>query len=61
MFKKIFTINFFLILFATVLYSEVIDNIKVLGNKRISKESIIVFGDINLNKTSEIISAFDCA
>jgi len=50
MFKKIFTINFFLILFATVLYSEVIDNIKVLGNKRISKESIIVFGNIELDK-----------
>ena len=51
MFEKIFKINIFLILFATSLYSEVIDNVNVLGNKRISKESIIVFGNIELNKS----------
>ena len=53
MFKNIFKINLFLILFATALYSEVVNSVKVLGNKRISKESIIVFGDIELTKNYE--------
>jgi outer membrane protein insertion porin family len=50
MFKKIFKINFLLILFATTLYAEVISSLNVSGNKRISKESVIVFGNIELNK-----------
>ena len=50
MFKKIFKINFLLIFFATTLYAEVISSLNVSGNKRISKESVIVFGNIELNK-----------
>ena len=46
--KKII-VNFFLILiFSTnVSLSETIDKIKIIGNKRISNETIIVLGDIN--------------
>ena len=46
--KKII-LNFFLILiFSTNLsLSEVIDEIKIIGNKRISNETIIVLGNIN--------------
>ena len=31
-------------------YSEIVDDIEVSGNKRISKETIIVLGQIELNK-----------
>ena len=37
-------------MFATTLYAEVISSLNVSGNKRISKESVIVFGNIELNK-----------
>ena len=49
MFKKIFLINFILLFITQLAIAEKINNIKVFGNKRISKESIIVFGDIDLN------------
>ena len=39
-----------ILLFLTKLsIAEVITNVKVEGNKRITKESVIVFGDIKLN------------
>ena len=50
MFFKIFKINLCILFLATISFSEVVKEIKVDGNKRISKESIIVFGDIELNK-----------
>jgi outer membrane protein insertion porin family len=46
MFNKILKINLIIIFFASILFAEVINDIKVVGNKRISKESIIVFGKI---------------
>ena len=50
MFHKIFKINLCILFLATISFGEVVKDIKVDGNKRISKESIIVFGDIELNK-----------
>ena len=47
MFKKIFLINFILLFITPLVFAEKINDIKVFGNKRISKESIIVFGEID--------------
>jgi outer membrane protein insertion porin family len=49
MFKKIFLINFILLFITPLAFAEKFNDIKVFGNKRISKESIIVFGEIDLN------------
>jgi outer membrane protein insertion porin family len=49
MFKKFFFINFFLILLASISYAEIVKDIALSGNKRLSKESIIVFGNIKIN------------
>ena len=50
-FKKIFS---FILLFFVLLngnsYSEVVKNVEIKGNERISKETIIVFGDISIGK-----------
>ena len=50
MFKKIILINIFVIFFACFSYAEIIKDIVVNGNKRLSKESIIVFGNLEVNK-----------
>ena len=49
MFNKILQINFFLLFCFTISLAEVIKSVEVSGNKRFSKESIIVFGKINLD------------
>ena len=49
MFKKFFFINSFLIFFASISYAEIVKDITLSGNKRLSKESIIVFGNIKIN------------
>ena len=51
MFRKIFKINLCLlfIFFSTISIAEIIKDITINGNKRISKESIIVFGNIKKN------------
>ena len=43
MFKKFFLINFILLFIAPLAFGETFDDVKVYGNKRISKESILVF------------------
>ena len=49
--KKIFIfITLFLFFFNTNSYSEVINKIDVIGNERISLETIVVFGDISIGK-----------
>ena len=49
--KKIFTfITLFLFFFNANSYSEVINKIDVIGNERISLETIVVFGDISIGK-----------
>jgi len=52
-FKKIFastTLTLFLVFFNTNSYSEVINKIEVIGNERISLETIVVFGDVAFGK-----------
>ena len=48
--KKIFFTITFIILFSSNLSSEIINKINIEGNKRISKETIILFGNIEKNK-----------
>ena len=49
MFKKIITLNLLLLFFGTISIAEIISNINVNGNKRLSNESIIVFTKVELN------------
>jgi len=51
MFKTILKINFILLFISSVTMAQIFSDIKVNGNKRISKESIIVFGEIDFNKS----------
>ena len=48
MFIRILKINIFFLLFITYSFAEIVNDIKVLGNKRISKETILVLGKIDL-------------
>ena len=48
--KKFFFIISFVILFSNNLYSEIINKINIDGNKRISNETIKLFGGIEVNK-----------
>ena len=50
MFRKIFKINLCLLFLTTISFAEIVKNIEVVGNKRISKESIVVFGNILINE-----------
>jgi outer membrane protein insertion porin family len=50
MFKKILSINIFLIFLSSFTYAEIIKDIVIKGNKRLSKESILVFGNIDINE-----------
>ena len=53
-FKRIFFgIVLFFALFCVNSYSEVVNKVYVEGNKRISSETIIIFGDINIGKNYE--------
>ena len=50
MFKTIIRINFILLFISSLSIAQIISDIKVEGNKRISKKSIIVFGNIEFDK-----------
>ena len=50
MFKKFIILNFIFCLLSSISFAVNINDISVTGNKRISKESIIVFGDIKFDK-----------
>jgi len=50
MFKTILKINFILFFISSLSIAQTISDIKVNGNTRISKESIIVFGNIEFDK-----------
>jgi outer membrane protein insertion porin family len=50
MFIKIIKINFILLFISSLSIAQIISDVKVEGNKRISKESIIVFGNIEFDK-----------
>ena len=54
-FRKIFaSILLFLIFFNLNAFAEVVKKIEVTGNDRVSKETIVVFGDITIGKDYEI-------
>ena len=46
MFNKILKINLFILFLSTVCNSEIVNSIEVLGNKRISDETIILFSEL---------------
>ncbi len=48
--KIIFLTHFFLLLFIHSVYAEKVEKITVTGNERISAETIIIFGEVNLNE-----------
>ena len=50
MLRKIFIANLLFFFLTINAFASIIKNVKVFGNKRITKESIIVFGKINLGK-----------
>ncbi len=48
---KLFTsLTLFFLFFVNNLYSEIIKNIQITGNKRVSEETVKIYGDINLNQ-----------
>ena len=49
MFKKFFILNLFLLFFSSFGFTEEVKDVKIEGNKRLSRESIIVLGEININ------------
>ena len=54
MFKKVLLLILFFSSFFFNSYAEKINKINIVGNERISKETIIVFGEINLNDDYDI-------
>ena len=50
MFKKIIKLNLLLLFITSISIAEIVSNIVIKGNKRLSDESIIVFSKIELNK-----------
>ena len=50
MFKKIIKLNLLLLFITSFSFAEIVSNIIIKGNKRLSDESIIVFSKIELNK-----------
>ena len=50
MFKKFFLTLFFLLLFLNSVFAETIKKINISGSERISKETIILFGEIDINE-----------
>ncbi|MDB4157315.1 outer membrane protein assembly factor BamA [Candidatus Pelagibacter sp.] len=53
MIKLFLKVNFVLFFFTSLCFSEIINSTNISGNKRISKESILMFGNIDLNKNYE--------
>ena len=41
---------FFFIFVITISYSEIVKEVKVVGNVRVSSETIVMFGDIRINE-----------
>ncbi len=48
--RKIFTIFLIYFLNFTTLNSEIVNKIEILGNKRVSKETVKIYGEIEINK-----------
>ena len=53
-FKKIFFVFIlFFLVFSTKTYAEIVNNVEVEGNDRITLETIIIFGDVTIGKNYE--------
>ena len=50
MFKILLKINFFILIFFSTSFAEMIKSIEITGNKRLSEASILLFGKIENNK-----------
>ena len=50
MFNKILKINLIIIFFASFSFAEIITGVKIEGNKRISKQSIMLFGNVSVGE-----------
>jgi outer membrane protein insertion porin family len=53
MLKKFIILKILFVFFTTISFAEVIKDVKIFGNKRLSKESIVVLGGINFNQNYE--------
>ena len=51
MFRFIFKILIIFLILTNYSFSQVINKINIIGNDRISKQTIILFGDIKLNES----------
>ena len=52
--KKIFfSFVLFLVVFNNNSYSDVVEQVEIIGNERISNETIIIFGDVAVGKNYE--------
>ncbi len=51
--KILFSTLLFFVLSTKIIYAEVVNKVEVVGNKRISIETIVVFGDIAIGKDYE--------
>ena len=52
-FKIFFSTCLAILFFINIAYSEVVEKVEVVGNKRISIETIVIFGDIAVGKDYE--------
>ena len=50
MIKKLFIIIFFVVFHANLTKADLVKDIEIIGNKRVSKETIQVYGEISNNK-----------
>ena len=46
--KLFFVYSIFLVFFISNAYSEVVNKVQIEGNERVSKETIVIFGDIKI-------------
>ena len=50
MFKIIFLVQFLVLLILSSANAEKIDKINIIGNERISKDTIIIFGEVDIEQ-----------
>jgi len=48
--RKLITVTLLSIFFSTFLKAEIVDKVQIAGNKRVSDETVMIYGDINLGK-----------
>ena len=48
--RKLFIIFLLFILHKTLLNAEIIKKVQITGNKRVSNQTVMIYGDININQ-----------